>query len=207
MQAFSLSSFIFIRGHSSPLFCYLFSTIRASGSGRSAGQRDRLPTPIFLGFLCGSAGREAAWNVGDLGSIPELGRSPGEGKGYPLQYSGLDNSIDCIVHVVAKSRTWLSDFYSLSIKSNRQWPEKEERFGSVIYLLSICISWTLSFKICYSKRKGNHWYLASSLAVPFLFILGLILGLIHYLYYLIINNDRIIYYHYCYNDIITLLYW
>ena len=52
-------------------------------------RRDRLPTPVFLGFPCGSAGKESACNVGDLGSIPVLGRSPGEGKGYPLQYSGL----------------------------------------------------------------------------------------------------------------------
>ena len=44
-------------------------------------------------------------NVGDLGSIPGLGRSPGEGKGYPLQYFGVENSMDCIVHGVAKSRT------------------------------------------------------------------------------------------------------
>ena len=47
--------------------------------------------------------------------IPELGRSPGEGKGYPLQYSGLENSMDCIVHRVAKSQTQLSDFYFLSM--------------------------------------------------------------------------------------------
>ena len=47
----------------------------------------------------------------DLGSIPGLGRSPGEGTGYPLQYSGLENSIDCVVHGVAKSRTQLSDFH------------------------------------------------------------------------------------------------
>ena len=52
--------------------------------------------------------------MGDLGSIPGLGRSPGEGKGYPLQYSGLENSVDCIVHGVAKSRAQLSDFYSLT---------------------------------------------------------------------------------------------
>ena len=62
------------------------------------------------GFPCGSAGKESACNAGDMGSIPGLGRSPGEGKGYPLQYSGLENSLDCIVHGVAKSRTQLSDF-------------------------------------------------------------------------------------------------
>ena len=44
-------------------------------------------------------------NAGDLSSIPGLGRSPGEGKGYPLQYSGLDNSMDCLAHGVAKSQT------------------------------------------------------------------------------------------------------
>ena len=53
---------------------------------------------------CGSAGKESACHSGDLGLIPGLGRSPGEGKGYPLQYSGLKNSMDCIVHGVAKSR-------------------------------------------------------------------------------------------------------
>ena len=49
--------------------------------------------------------------MGDLGSIPGLGRSPGEGKGYPLQYSGLENSMDCIVHGVLKNQTGLSDFH------------------------------------------------------------------------------------------------
>ena len=62
----------------------------------------------------GSAGKEPACNVGDLGLIPGLGRSPGEGKGYPLQYSGLENSMDCTVNGVAKSRTPLSDFHSLT---------------------------------------------------------------------------------------------
>ena len=60
---------------------------------------------------CGSAGKESACNVGDLGSVPGLGRSPGEGKGYPLQYSGLEKSMDSVVHDVAKSRTQLSNFH------------------------------------------------------------------------------------------------
>ena len=63
-----------------------------------------LPTPVFLGFLCDSAGKEYPCNVGELGSVPGLGRSSEEGKGYPLQYSGLENSRDCMVHEVAKSR-------------------------------------------------------------------------------------------------------
>ena len=60
---------------------------------------------ISFGFPCGLTGKESACNVGDLGLIPALRRFPGEGKGYPLQYSGLENSMDCIVHGVIKSRT------------------------------------------------------------------------------------------------------
>ena len=50
-------------------------------------------------------------SVGDLGSIPGLGRFPGEGKGYPLQYSGLENSMDCTAQGVTKNQTWLSYFH------------------------------------------------------------------------------------------------
>ena len=64
-----------------------------------------------MGFPHGSAGKESACNAGDLGSTPGLGRSPGEGKGYPLHYSGLEKSKNCIVHGVAKSQTRLSDFH------------------------------------------------------------------------------------------------
>ena len=64
---------------------------------------------MFLGFPCCSAGKEFTCNVKDLGLISGLGRSPGEGKGYPLQCCGLENSMDCIVHGVAKSQTRLSD--------------------------------------------------------------------------------------------------
>ena len=65
-----------------------------------------------MSFPCGSAGKESVCNEGDLSSIPGLGRSPGEWKGYPLQYSGLENSMDCIVHGVAKSWRPLSDFHN-----------------------------------------------------------------------------------------------
>ena len=68
-----------------------------------------------VGFPGESDGKESACNAGDLGSIPRLGRSPGEGKGYPLQYSGLENSTDFIVHEVTKSRTRLSDFHFTSL--------------------------------------------------------------------------------------------
>ena len=63
------------------------------------------------GFPVGSAGKESICNVGDLGLISGLGRSLGEGNGYPLQHSGLENSMDCIVHAVAKSQTGLSHFH------------------------------------------------------------------------------------------------
>ena len=58
-----------------------------------------------VGFSDGSAGKESTCDAGDLASIPGLGRSPGEGKGYPLQYSGLENYMNCIVHGVSKSWT------------------------------------------------------------------------------------------------------
>ena len=62
------------------------------GSGRSPGKRNRLPTPVFLGFPDGSAGKESVCNAGDPDSIPGLGRSPGEGHGNPFQYSCLENT-------------------------------------------------------------------------------------------------------------------
>ena len=65
---------------------------------------------------CGSAGKESACSEGDLGSIPGVGRSPGEGKGYPLQYPSLENSMDCIVRGVAKSQTRLSNFHLTSLQ-------------------------------------------------------------------------------------------
>ena len=63
------------------------------------------------GFPHSSVGKESTYNAGDLGSIPGSGRSPGEEISYPLQYSGLENSKNCIVHGVTKSRTRWSDFH------------------------------------------------------------------------------------------------
>ena len=77
---------------------------RAAGHGVAKSR-------MWLSWTDGSAGNKSACKVGDLGSVPGLGRSPGEGKGYPFQYSGLENSMDWIVHQVTKSRTWLSDFH------------------------------------------------------------------------------------------------
>ena len=68
-----------------------------------------------LGFPCNSAGKQSACNVEDVGSICGLGRSPGEGKDYPLHYCDLENSVDYKVHGIAKSWTRLSDFHFTSL--------------------------------------------------------------------------------------------
>ena len=65
----------------------------------------------MVGFPGGSTGKESTCNAGELGSIPGLGRSHGEGKGYPLQYSGLENSMDYTVHEIARSQTRLGNFH------------------------------------------------------------------------------------------------
>ena len=72
-------------------------------------------------FPCGSAGKESACNLEDLGLIPGLGRSPGERNGYLLQYSGLENSMDCTLHGVAKSWKQLSDFHSAVLDNVCLW--------------------------------------------------------------------------------------
>ena len=64
-----------------------------------------------MGFPHSSVGKESACNAEDPGSIPGSGRSAREGIGYPLQYSGMENSMDCVVHGFAKSQTPLSDFH------------------------------------------------------------------------------------------------
>ena len=74
--------------------------------------------PKYEGFPETSVGKESAYNAGDPGLIPGLGRSPGEEKGFPLRYCGLENSMDCIVHEVAKRQTWLSNFHFQSIRAS-----------------------------------------------------------------------------------------
>ena len=112
----------------------------------------RSPIPVFFGFPGGSTGKEPACNEGDLGLIPGLGRSSGEGNGYSLQYSGLENSMDCIVHGVTKSRTGLSDFHFHTDHCLTQGHEDlclcsllEVTFRSLIQL-------EVLFLICYEER-------------------------------------------------------
>ena len=119
------------------------------------------------GFSCGSVGKESACNVGDLGLIPGLGRSPGEGKGYPLQYSGLENSMDCIVHGVAKSWTQLSDFHFPWTLSYSLWIQ---RFLSLDFSAwganSLGQSFS-NFKVC--MKYVSHLAVFDSLWLPGLY--------------------------------------
>ena len=89
----------------------------------------------FTKYAVCSAGKESVCNVEDLGSIPGLGRSPGEGKGYQLQYSGLENSMECIVHGVANGQTRLSNFHFTSL-----------------HFTSLCPVWLISSN---QKKKKN----------------------------------------------------
>ena len=75
--------------------------------GKIPWRRDRLRTPVFLGFPGGSVGKESACNVGDLGSIPGLGRSPGEGIGYPLLYFWASLVAQLIKNLPAMQETWV----------------------------------------------------------------------------------------------------
>ena len=77
-----------------------------------------------MGFPDSSVGKESACNAEDPSSIPGLGRSPGEGKGYPLQYSALENSMDYMAHGVAKSQTHLSHFYLASLQNKKNYRRK-----------------------------------------------------------------------------------
>ena len=70
-------------------------------------RRNRLSTPVFLGFPCGSTGKESTCNAGDLDSIPGLGRSAGEGTGYPLQYSWVSLVAQLVRNLPAMQETWV----------------------------------------------------------------------------------------------------
>ena len=92
----------------------LVNTARAFASATRASNSDLFilsSSLLHWGFPDSSTGKESACNAEDLGLIPGLGRSPEEGKGHPLQYSGLEDSTDCTVHGVTKSWTGLSAFH------------------------------------------------------------------------------------------------
>ena len=101
---------------------------------------------------CGSDGKESASNARGLSSIPGLGRSPGEGKGYPLQDSGLENYMDCIVHGVAKSQTRLNDIH---VKQNQNPLAKTQNTGKeIVAKYSGCLSYV--FLILFERTLRNY---------------------------------------------------
>ena len=132
-----------------------------------------LSSYIYIwGFSSGSAGKEFACNVGDLGSIPGLGRCPGEGKGYPLQYSGLENSMGCIVCGAAKSWTWLSDFHFRWLYIYIWWMEKMWLCRYIVVELLSCVQlfatpWTIAHyaPLSLGFLRQKYW---SGLLFPFL---------------------------------------
>ena len=121
---------------------------------------------LWLSNIGGTAGKESACNMGDLGSIPRLGRCPGEGKGYPVQCSGLDNSMDrgawqATVHGGAKSQTWLSDFpFQHSI---------------VCVCVCVCTTWILNREFLWKgtkmepvlKEKFHFWLRVNAICYCF----------------------------------------
>ena len=138
-------------------------------------RRDKLPTPVFLGFPGGSAGKESACDVGDLGSIPGLGRSPGEGKGYPLQYSGPENSMDCVARGVAELD--MTDFhlhfsYSCSVFLWK-WvftPELPSKHDKPHSLWGFSFGWEESvFPLCRSSQMDAASWERPSVASPRIF--------------------------------------
>ena len=112
-----------------------------------------MTTWLRLGFPGGSAHKESVCNEGDLGSIPGLGRSPGEGKGYPLQYSGLKNSMDCIAHGATKSWTQLSSFHLAWLRLGF-WPRQ-------CYKDEITVSVRMSCLYCKSQWHNSTYFLFS----------------------------------------------
>ena len=111
---------------------HFYKCVLSRGYILSAAPFD-LPIAFSSGFPCSSAGKESACSVGDLGFIPGLGRSLGEGKGYPLQYSGLENSMDCIsmgsqrvgyewvtsTYTHTYTHTFITVYWSVSLSEDR----------------------------------------------------------------------------------------
>ena len=101
----------------------------------------------YTGFPDNWVGKESACNARDPGLIPGSGRSPGEGNGYPLQYSGLENSMDWIVHGVTNSWTRLSDTFTFTGKI----PHAAEQLSPCAQL------WSLQSKVIKKKTKTEKW--------------------------------------------------
>ena len=109
------------------------------------------------GFPCGSTGKESACNAGDLGLTPGLGRFLGEGTSYPLQYHGLENSMDCIVHGVAESGIRLSGFH-FHFRGQHQTNQQKQlpcQGGDGFFSFHMTRHWTRSLAM--RPQSPNHW--------------------------------------------------
>ena len=130
------------------------SEVIDSWVGKICWRRDRLPTPVLLDFLCGSAGKESACNAGDLGSIPGSERSPGEGKGYPLQYSGLENAI-IVDFPIAQMVKNLPAMQEMGVWSLGQEDTLEKEMAIHSSILDWRIPWTEAWQaIVHGVRKS-----------------------------------------------------
>ena len=118
-----------------------------------------LPGSSSLGFpwferLQDVSGKESACSARDLGLIPGLGRSPGEGKGYPLQYSALENSVDCIVHGLQRVRhDWATFTFRMSLASFK--PGAGMEIHVLDRNLSVLSVGPLEFPDCCPTQSGN----------------------------------------------------
>ena len=109
------------------------------GSERSPWRRDRLPTPVFLGFACGSAGKESAYNVEDHHYVPGSGISPGEGIGCPLQYSWAFLVAQTVKNPPAMWETWVEKIFwrrawqptPVFLPGESPWTEEPGRLQSI----------------------------------------------------------------------------
>ena len=124
-------------------------------------RRERLPSPVFSGFPSGSSGNKSTCNARDLSSFPGLEKFPGKGNSYQLQYFGLEKSMDCIVHGVTKSWTWLSNFhlsYNITLVSGVQHNDSIFFINFTLYKFIINF---LSFLVVYTPQSinTNHIFL------------------------------------------------
>ena len=149
--------------HQSEIFSWYLSFykhciwgILANSHPHNIGQQWCFVISLLLGFPGGSAGNESAFSAGDLGLIPGLGGSPGEGKGYPLQYSGLENSMDCTVHEVTNSWTRLGNFHftPLLLGDSATNSNKKEMILTLIFL-----TYCVNFHVCSGRHLSKRVYI------------------------------------------------
>ena len=150
-------------------------------------KEDRLLTPVFLVFPSGSAGKGSTCNMGHLGSVPELGGSPGEGKGYPFQYSVLENSTESM-GLQRVGQNWVPFTFTLLPIRWKLWCKSYTQDGTSLSLLhshnsfpieNLCISFLLLNKLPHMLwlRRTHVYYLTISVNVDSVFCAQSLTGL------------------------------